>query len=194
MAHYRAIAAVSATIAGMLKEAYPRSEFGNSLNIATIQPGEVSGLADEGIAVMLWRVTINTQRRNLPNRTDALGRVFKPSLPVDLSVMLLPYAKSAERQHRLLGWAMRALADAGGLTDGQLNHYLSETDIFDPAESIELVCDPLSVADYITLWSRIEKAPLSINYLVRMTLLDSERELQIAAPTIERVFEAGVAA
>ena len=191
MAHYRAIAAVTATIASMLKETYPHSEFGTKLNIETIQPGAVASLSEEGIAIMLWRVTMNTQRRNLPPRTARDGRVYKPSLPVDLSIMLLPYAKSAERQHRLLGWMMRALADAGGLTAGQLNHYLAEPDIFDPAESVEFVCDPLSVNDYLTLWARIEKAPLSVNYLVRMVLLDSAQELAQGAPVLEREFSAG---
>lgn len=194
MAHYRALSAVAATIAGMLKEMYPRSEFGTKLVIDTVQPADTATLTGEGIGVMLWRVTVNSQRRNMPPRTDATGRVFKPSLPLDLGVMLLPYAKSAERQHRLLGWSMRAMADAGGLTAGQLNHYLAETDIFLPDESLELVCDPLSTADYITLWSRIEKVPLNVNYLVRAVLLDSQREIIAGAPVVEREIIAGVLA
>lgn len=191
MARHMAIAAACAAIKGLLTESYPRSEFGSQLNIDTIQPRDVAALEKEGIAILLWRVTINTQRRGLPPRVDAAGRTFKPSLPVDLNIMLLPYAKDAERQHRLLGWMMRTMADAGTITAGQLNHYLSEPDVFLAFESIEPVCDPLTTADYITMWSRIEKAPLGINYLVRMVLLDSERPLELGAPVVERVIEAG---
>jgi hypothetical protein len=194
MARHMAIAAVCAAIKGLLSETYPRAEFGTKLNIDTIQPSGVADLTDEGIAILLWRITINQQRRGLPPRTDAQGRTFKPSLPVDLHIMLLPYAKDAERQHRILGWMMRAMADAGGLNSGQLNHYLSETDVFPAIESVEPVCEPLAVADYITMWSRIEKAPLGVNYLVRMVLLDSEAQLSSGAPVIDRAIKAGVPA
>jgi hypothetical protein len=194
MARHMAIAAVCAAIQGMLSETYPRSQFGTKLKIETIQPKEVEKLNEEGIAILLWRVTINTQRRGLPQRVDPQGRAFKPSLPVDLHIMLLPYASNAERQHRILGWMMRAMADAGGLNSGQLNHYLSETDVFPAIESIEPVCEPLAVADYITMWSRIEKAPLGVNYLVRMVLLDSEAELSSGAAVVDRAAKAGVPA
>lgn len=194
MARHMAIAAACAAIKGLLSETYPRAEFGTKLKIDTVQPKDVATLSEEGIAILLWRVTINTQRRGLPPRIDADGRQFKPSLPVDLHIMLLPYASNAERQHRILGWMMRAMADAGGINSGQLNHYLSETNVFPAIESIEPVCEPLAVADYITMWSRIEKAPLGINYLVRMVLLDSEVSLSTGAPVVERVFEAGVPA
>jgi hypothetical protein len=192
MARHMAIAATCAAIKGLLSETYPRAEFGTKLKIDTIQPKDVATLSDEGIAILLWRVTINTQRRGLPPRIDAEGRSFKPSLPVDLHIMLLPYASNAERQHRILGWMMRAMADAGGINSGQLNHYLSETNVFPAIESIEPICEPLATADYITMWSRIEKAPLGINYLVRMVLLDSEAPLGSGAPVVDRVIKAGV--
>lgn len=194
MARHMAIAAVGAAIKGLLSETYPRADFGTKLKIETVQPKDVAGLSEEGIAILLWRVTINTQRRGLPPRVDAEGRTFKASLPIDLHFMLLPYATNAERQHRILGWMMRAMADAGGLNSGQLNHYLSETNVFPAIESIEPVCEPLAVADYITMWSRIEKAPLGVNYLVRMVLLDSEAQLSTGAQVIDRAHEAGVPA
>ncbi|MEY4952000.1 MAG: hypothetical protein RL299_424, partial [Pseudomonadota bacterium] len=71
---------------------------------------------------------------------------------------------------------------------------LSETNVFPAIESIEPVCEPLAVADYITMWSRIEKAPLGVNYLVRMVLLDSEAQLSTGAQVIDRAHEAGVPA
>ncbi|WP_285711007.1 DUF4255 domain-containing protein [Erythrobacter oryzae] len=194
MARHMAIAAVCAAIKGVLSETYPRSQFGTKLKIDTIQPKDVATLSDEGIAILLWRVTVNTQRRGLPPRVDADGRTFRPSLPLDLHIMMLPYATNAERQHRILGWMMRAMADAGAINAGQLNHYLSETDVFPAIESVEPVCDPLATADYITMWSRIEKAPLGINYLVRMVLIDSEMSLDTGAPVVERVIKAGVPA
>lgn len=199
MAHYRAIAAALAAIEGLLNERYPRDEegFGGSLEIGRIQPKDIetfTAAGPAGIGILLWRVTINQQRRMLPPRTDVMGRRFKASIPVDLSILLVPYAASAETQHRILGWAMRTLADAGPLKATQLNEYLKEDDVFAETEEVDLVCDPLPLADYLTLWDRLKKQPLSLNYLVRMVLLDSADELFEAPAVVEREFLVGSAA
>jgi hypothetical protein len=196
MAHYRAIAAALGAIEGLLAERYPRGEegFSGSLDIARIQPKDIENLTlngPAGIAILLWRVTINQQRRMLPPRTDLDGRRFKASIPVDLSIMLIPFAPNAETQHRILGWAMRALADAGPLKATQLNEYLKEDDIFDETEEVDLVCDPLPLGDYLSLWDRLKKNPLSVNYVMRMVLLDSADELFEAPAVVEREFLLG---
>lgn len=196
MAHYRAIAAALAAIEGLLAERYPRDEegFSGSLDIARIQPKDIENLTvngPAGIAILLWRVAINQQRRMLPPRTDLEGRRFKASIPVDLSILLVPFAPNAETQHRILGWAMRALADAGPLKATQLNEYLKEDDVFAETEEVDLVCDPLPLADYLTLWDRLKKNPLSMNYVMRMVLLDSGDELFEAPAVVEREFLLG---
>jgi len=196
MAHYRAIAAALAAIEGLLNERYPRDEegFGGSLAISRIQPKDIESFTTAGpagIGILLWRVTINQQRRMLPPRTDLMGRRFKSPLPVDLSILLVPYATSAEVQHRILGWAMRALADAGPLKATQLNEYLKEDDVFAATDEVDLVCDPLPLGDYLALWDRLKKQPLSINYLMRMVLLDSADELFEAPAVVEREFLVG---
>lgn len=192
MATYEGIAAVAATMRGLLHERYPRTDFGNTLVIKTIQPKDIEGLTGEGIAILLWRVAINTQRRGLAPRTDLLGRRFKASIPVDISILLIPHANDPEKQLKLAGWAMRALADAGPLSATQLNNYLAEPDIFADTEEVDLICDPLPVVDYLSLWDRLKKFPLSVNYVARMLLIDSEQQLTEAAPVIERQFEMGV--
>ncbi|MBK8374871.1 DUF4255 domain-containing protein [Sphingorhabdus sp.] len=197
MAHYRAIAAALATIEGLLEERYPRDEegFQGALDIKRIQPKDIENLGagePAGIGILLWRVGINQQRRMLPPRVNLDGIRFKSSIPVDLSVLLIPFAGNAEVQHRILGWAMRALADAGPLVAAQLNEYLREDDIFADTEEVDLVCDPLPMADYLSLWDRLKKFPLSVNYLMRMVLLDSEIEMSEDPMVVEREFQMGV--
>jgi Pvc16 N-terminal domain len=194
MATYAGIAAVAAATRGLLHERYPRAEFGNTLSIATIQPKGIEDLSGEGIAILLWRVAINSQRRGLAPRTDLFGRRFKASIPVDVSILLIPHANTPEKQLKLAGWAMRALADAGPLSASQLNNYLAESDIFADTEEVDLICDPMSVVDYLSLWDRLKKFPLSVNYVARMLLIDSQQELTEAAPVIERQFDMGVLA
>lgn len=193
MAHYRAIAAAGAALAGLIKERYPRAEFGNSLVVGTVQAAAVEkGLTGEGFGICLWRVTMNGQRRTRGPRRNAFGKRFKPSLPLDLSFLVIPYATTAERQARMLGWVMRALEDAGPITAAQLNFYLAESDIFDADEDVELVCDPLALADYLSLWDRFKQLPPAANYLMRMLLIDSLDAVEDGPPVTTREFVVGV--
>jgi hypothetical protein len=193
MARYLAIAAAGAAIAGLIKERYPRAEFGNALNVGTVQASEVEkGLAGEGFGICLWRVTMNGQRRARGPRIDAFGNRFKPSLPLDLSFLVIPYANNAERQARMLGWVMRALEDAGPLTAAQLNYYLAESDIFAAEEEVDLVCDPLALSDYLALWDRFKQLPPAANYLMRMLLIDSFDAVSDGPPVTTREFLLGV--
>ncbi len=192
MAHYRAIAAAGATIAGLIKERYPRAEFGNALTVGTVQASVVEkDLPGEGFGICLWRVGINGQRRARGPRLDVFGNRFKPSLPLDLSFLVIPYASDAERQARMLGWVMRALEDAGPLTAAQLNFYLAESDIFAANEDVDLVCDPLALADQLALWDRFKQLPPSANYLMRMLLIDSSDPVNEGPPVREREFLVG---
>ena len=57
--------------------------------------------------------------------------------------------------------------------------------------SLDLVCDPLPLSDYLSLWDRLKKQPLSVNYLVRMLLIDSDDQLTEGPAVIEREFLVG---
>ena len=192
MANYRAIAAASATILGLLRDRFPSADFGGPLNIELYQSKDFATAMKEGIAICLWRVAPNISRRALGPRTDIHGRRFKPSLPVDLYYLLVPFAEDAERQQRLLGWMLRAMHELGPLVASELNHFLAESDIFAEAESLDMVNDPLAVADQLTLWDRIKHMPPSATYAMRMLLLDSEQSLDEYPIVTERELDMGV--
>jgi hypothetical protein len=193
MAQHQAIAAVAAALKGLIHERYPRDDF-ETLKVDVYQAKEVEkGIAGEGFAILPWRVAINTQRRARGPRTDIFGRRFKPSLPIDLSFLIIPIASGAEKQLRMLGWLMRALEDSGSITAAQLNDYLAEDNIFAVEEDVDLVCDPLSVADQLNMWDRIRKHPLFVNYLVRMVLIDSMQSLDDNGVVLERGYAVGLA-
>ncbi|MFL6728634.1 MAG: DUF4255 domain-containing protein [Sphingomicrobium sp.] len=177
MAQTQAIAAVSATLAGLLKDNYPRDEFGQSLPFELYQPKNFDDPMKEGIGVCLWRVNPNGNRRNFPTRTDQFGRKFRGSVPIDLSYLIVPFAENAERQQRLLGWLIRAMHELGPIVPAHLNHYLSESEIFAEAENVDAAPDTLSVADYLTLWDRLKRLPPAVSYIVRLVLIDSDKRL-----------------
>jgi hypothetical protein len=192
MANYRAIAATSTALRGLIRDRYPRTEFGAGLDIELYQTRDFENPMQEGFSIYLYRVAVNGAMRNLTLRRTPDGRRFRPSLPLDLYYMVTPWAQDIERQHRMLGWVMRMLDDNGVLSAGHLNHYMAETDTFGPNEGLEVICDPLTLSDYLTLWDRLRpRLPASATYVMRMVLIDSDIHVGDAAPVQTRRLDMG---
>jgi hypothetical protein len=175
MANYRAIAATSSALRGLIYDRYPRDEFGTGLEVALYQTRDFQTPMQDGFSIYLFRVAVNGSVRNLTLRRSPDGRRFRPSLPLDLQYMITPWAQNVERQHRMLGWVMRMLEDLGEMSAGHLNHYMQEIDTFNPKEGLEIICEPLSLSDYLTLWDRlVPRLPASATYVLRMVFIDSD--------------------
>jgi hypothetical protein len=192
MANYRAIAAVSTALQGLIRDRYPRDEFGQGLDIELYQTRNFENPMQDGFSVYLFRVAVNGAVRNLTMRRTPDGRRFRPSLPLDLHYMITPWAQDVERQHRMLGWAMRMFEDVGVFSAGHLNHYLPEIDTFSAHEGVEIICDPLTLTDYLTLWDRLRpRLPASATYALRMVFIDSDVTTPDGAPVQTRRFDLG---
>jgi Pvc16 N-terminal domain len=190
MANYRAVAATSTALAGLIRDRYPRDEFGVGLPVNLYQTRDFESPMQDGFSVYLYRLAVNGSVRNLTIRRSADGRRFRPSLPLDLHYMITPWAQDVERQHRMLGWVMRMIEDTSVLSAGHLNHYLPETDTFLPNEGVELICDPLGLGDYLTLWDRLRpRLPASATYTLRMVLIDSNVHIDDSAMVQSRRFD-----
>jgi hypothetical protein len=181
MANYLAIAAVAKTLMRLIEEQCPRDEFTAQPQFQLYQSHDFgTTLVTEGFSLMLWRVTVNNARNQLPRRgPDQVLR--RPALPVDLHFLLTPWAGEAERQLRLMGWAMRFVEDNACISANMLNHSLTrrERPVFQPDESVELYCDPPGLADYLGLWDKYRaRWQTSVNYVARMVMLESEVRLR----------------
>jgi hypothetical protein len=192
MANYRAIAATSTALAGLIRDRYPRDEFGQGLGIDLYQTRDFETPMQDGFSIYLYRVAVNGAVRNLTLRRSADGRRYRPSLPLDLYYMVTPWAQDVERQHRMLGWVMRLMEDQGVLSAGHLNHYMPETDTFKPNEGVEIICEPLALTDYLTLWDRLRpRLPPSATYALRMVLVDSDVHVPDGVPVQTRRLDVG---
>jgi hypothetical protein len=194
MATYHAIAATGEAILGVLKAACPRSDFEAAdfklYNSSDFQNAPMS----EGLSLYLYSVSINTDRRNLPPRVDSDGDRFRPSLPVDLHYLLIPWAQTSVKQQWLLAWAMRALENTPVLSAEVANHYATAgatgEPVFHPNETIELVCEPISLQEIVNIWDAFKpNLQLSVAYVARMILIDSEIPLPEGGLVQTRVFD-----
>lgn len=194
MATYRAIAATGLAISGLLESAVPASEFPNA-QFELYRPNNFDSPMGIGISLYLYRVLVNTSRRNLPPIVAPDGKRYRPQLPLDLFYMMTAWGQTAEVQQRLLGWAMRELENTPILPSSLLNHYVQEVDTFRPAETVELICETISLQDMNTLWDGFKanktNQHLSVTYVARMLLIESNLEIAEYPPAQTRIFDVG---
>lgn len=148
MATYQAIGATSQAILGLLASAAasPHSEFAG-VPILLYRGEDMQKPMSEGISLYLHRVIVNTEHRNRLPRLGPDGTRRRPAVPLDLHYLLTAWATDAVKQQRMLGWAIRVLADTPTLPAGLLNHFGPEHDVFLPDETVEVLLEPLTVQD-----------------------------------------------
>ena len=194
MAKYPAIASVGMAILNLLANARPNLEFDNA-KFELYQSSNFESPMEEGISLYLYRVAINGTIRNPASRIGPNGKRQRPPLPLDVHFMLTAWARTAEKQERLLGWAMQQLEDMPILPSGLLNSVGPEPEVFHPDETVEIIWDPMSVQDMISLWEHLKssktKMQISVTYVARLLMIDSSLE-RMEHPAVQtRIFGVG---
>ncbi len=196
MASYHAISAIGQAIVSLLKTARPSAEFPN-IDVKLFQAKDVQNVGDwEGLSLFLYRVTVSGSRRQMPATIGPHGRPFKRPLPVDLYYLLTAWAKTAEMQHLLLGWAMRTIEDSPSLPPSLLNSHFPNDRPFRGDETVELIHDTLTVQDLNNIWEILGKhnVQVSATYVVRVVPIDSTIEIEPdSGPVQTRMLEAASA-
>jgi hypothetical protein len=191
MASPYAVAAIGRAILALLAAAAPKPEFA-SASFELYQARNFQAPMEEGVSLYLHRITPASNVRNMPPRVAPDGHRFRPSLPVDLHYLLIPWARDAFKQQRLLGWAMRTIEDTPVLHASLLNQVGPETDIFGDNETVDVLLESFPIQDIGSIW---EVAKPNIQpaaaYVVRMVSLESRTELIEADLVQTRVFGFG---
>jgi hypothetical protein len=199
MAHVSALAVVSEAVTALLSESRPSDlstascQLIGSATITATGTPEPQKPPTFGISVFPYRVSYNLQRRLVQPRVSPEGNRFRPSLLVDLHLLVSAWASSGADQMRLLAWAARILEDTPALGSGFLNRGAqADNVVFGPDESVELVAEPLSLQDLVSIWE-INKASMqpSLGWVARMIALDSEVALPATGIVRSRNFDYG---
>lgn len=199
MATFDGAAAVSKAIIGLLEDARSTFPHAQDLKFRLFlisdfeEPNNVEGAFTlPCISLCLYRVALNTSMRNAPRQLRADGQTYRAPLPLDLYYLLTPWAKGAEMQQRLLGWAMRVLHDTPLLPAAQINDYSHDVadGVFRPDETVELTLDILNFQDMTTIWDKLKhKMQTSATYIARMVLIESTSQLTDVEPMQTRIFD-----
>jgi hypothetical protein len=193
LATYHAITAIGTAVLKLLEEASKSSPFaGIGFGLFLAEHFQRRPFTEEGISLYLYRTTVSTAQRRVAPRQVAPGVRTLPALPLDLYYLLTPWAKTAERQHLLLGWSMRVLADTPSLNASLLNKHSPNPSTFWPDETVELVPDVLSIQDMLNVWE-VGKPNLQISaaYIARVVPIESHVTETLGPPVQARLLDMG---
>ncbi len=199
LATYHAIGTTGNALEGILANALPSTPEFADTEIKLVQASEFKNGSPlkktQGLSIYLYRIAPNGSVRNFPPRIGPDGQRYRPSLPLDLHFMITPWGPNPTQQHWLIGWAMRILENVSILPAGLLNQYAhgSEPDPFNPTETVELICESLSVQDLVNV-GEVFKAQgqppaLSVSYIARVLMLESTVKLPTPEAITIRGFE-----
>ena len=77
---------------------------------------------------------------------------------------------------------------SSGIAGNVINPFVPGVPVFRAEESIELICDPLPMDQWLSLWQKLDVST-SMTYVVRMVQLDSGTSMPDAERVRQRRFE-----
>ena len=176
MATHRAISATGKSIVGLLAEQCLNSEFAGA-EFQLCQPADLlrPKRASFGISICLCRAGFDSPFRNAvpPAMPNVPGQ--RPPLALELSFLMTAWARTPERQHDLLAWAMCLLHENPILSASLLNRFAGGTgDVFAPTESVEVIPANLDFEQMRTVCELVHlRQQPAIVYLVRPVAIQS---------------------
>lgn len=201
MSNTRAIAAVTATIRGLLERSFNQSAdlnpdpLLNQTSVTTLPPDEArSGgtPAERQLNIYLYQILPNAAYRNadVPRQLRP-GETGQPPLALNLYYLLTAYATDDDQpvSHRILGRAMSVLHDHPVLGREHLESILTDgaSGLGEQFERVRLSLQPLALEDIFKLWSGFQTHyRLSAAYEATVVLIDSARPTSAPLPVLKR--------
>jgi hypothetical protein len=171
MANVFGIHSVGESLATFLRNAYPaalRAEFPADIQlISSGQLATAESTFDDGLTILLYRVTVSEHLRNARNVNHPDG--LSP-LALELHYLLTPWSQSPQTEQVLLAWAAsmlhrNAILDASSLMP---EAGWAEDDV------IHVVPSELSTEDLMRVWDALAPSyRVSLSYTARVVRLDA---------------------
>jgi uncharacterized protein DUF4255 len=187
----RAIAAVTATLRGLLQkrldvaadlDASADAELSGT-NVTALPPDEAQQAGPQDgnrLNVFLYKTSLDAALRNAG---------AQPALPLTLHYLVMPYVREDATLigQRLLGRAMSILHDHPVLGPAEIKDALDGNDLHLQAERVRIVPETVSTEELSRLWACFQaKFRVSAAYQVSVVLIDSIRPSPAAPPVLSR--------
>lgn len=186
MATYRAVASTCEAVMRLLKQSWSKPLFDNQdLGFEVYQTADFTSPMSFGVSLFLYRVSVSRVQRTPPSRPGPDGRPRRSQLPLELHMLLTPWATDASLAQEILGWMLRTLESTPIIPSGILNS--SADGVFHPDETVELIPGELSNEELFRIWDVVdEKFHVSVPYIARLVRIDSEIEESDGGPVLQR--------
>jgi uncharacterized protein DUF4255 len=124
------------------------------------------------LSVYLYRITEDPYMKNRLPVEGTGGRVRKPPMALDLSYLITPLLKQPRDQQIVLGKVLQILYDRPTLEGPDLDGTLGTS-----GEVVRVTFNAVPLQEVSWVWQALETPyRLSVNYSVRVTMLDSTEE------------------
>jgi len=192
VANVRAIGATCEAVVRLLQQAWQPALFDDAeLQFQVYRTRSFAAPMDTGVSLFLYRVALNGVQRTPGGGIGPDGRPRRTQLPLDLHVLLTPWAKEASLEQQILGWVMRTLEDTPILPAGLLNSL--SADVFEPEETVEVVAGQISNEELFRIWDVLPNDfQISVPYVARVVRIDSALNVTLAGPVLSRRLDYGV--
>jgi hypothetical protein len=146
----------------------------NNPNLISLEsPAEHEEVADAALlSVYLYRITEDPYMKNQFPVEGTGGRIRRPPMALDLSYLITPLLKAPRDQQIVLGKVMQVLYDRPTLEGPDLDGTLGTR-----GETVRVIFNTVPLQEVSWIWQALETPyRLSVNYTVRVTMLDSTEE------------------
>ena len=144
-------------------------------------PADLENNNSVRLSMYLYRILENPYMKNRFPVDGTGGKLRRAPLTLDLYYLLTPLVGTPREQMIVLGKTMQVLYDRPILEGMDLSGSLGTT-----GEAIRLVQNPVSLEELTRVWQALEiPYRLSVCYLARVIILDSEQE-QFGQPIVSR--------
>jgi hypothetical protein len=191
MADYRAIAAVSEAIVGLLQARYLEAPqfFNNELEFRIFLAKDFSQPMSAGVSLFLFRIYPNGVLRSPRGRPGPEGQEYRNQLPLDVHFILTAWAQDPSLQHLIAGWMMRMIEDTPILPPGLLNQKFPS--LFGADEGVVVTPAELSTEELLRMWEVLvsNSYQVSVPYVARAVKIESKLPIETGRPIQERTLD-----
>lgn len=142
-----------------------------SARITAATPDEFEALENPNppaITVFLYRIALHSEMRNMPHRLLPDGRRTRPLIPLELYLMITPWAMQTLEELQILGRIFQVLYDRAEMGPADLQGASWEAN-----DTVQLVFNPLPVEEHYRIWETTNMPyRLSLTYIARVVGLE----------------------